>query len=158
MLAPSLGRMTQLTSLDLGGTLRASAGQLRWELVLANAGCALMMLRAAGLGGCARGRGGWWGLRGASRGAAGRAGNVIHSAGAASLAPSLERMMQLTSLDLGGTLRASAGQLRWERVLAIAGCALMMLRAAGWGGCAGAGAGGGVCEGRAEGWRGVQAT
>jgi hypothetical protein len=44
-------------------------------------------------------------------------------------------MAQLTWLDLRSTLRASA-QLRCERVLAAAGCALMMLRAVGWGGCA----------------------
>ena len=48
-------------------------------------------------------------LRGASRGAAVRAGNEIRLDGAASLAPSLGRMAQLTSLNLGGTLRASAG-------------------------------------------------
>ena len=69
-------------------------------------------------------------LRGASRGAAERADNQFRRAGAASLAASLGRMVQLTSLGLGGTLRASA-QLRCERVLAAAGCALMMLRAAG---------------------------
>ena len=124
-LAASLGRMTQLTSLGLGGTLRASA-QLRCERVLANAGCAWMMLRVAGCGGCARGCSGWWGvLRGASRGAAVRADNTIEAAGAASLAPSLGRMAQLTSLGLRGTLRASA-QLRCERVLANAGNAWMM--------------------------------
>ncbi len=59
-----------------------------------------------------------------------RADNRIGAAGVASLAPSLGRMAQLTSLDLGRMLRASA-QLRCERVLAAAGCALMMLRAAG---------------------------
>ena len=47
---------------------------------------------------------GGWGLRGASRGAAVRADNGIEAA--ASLAPSLGRMTQLTSLDLSGTLRA----------------------------------------------------
>ena len=49
-------------------------------------------------------------LRGASRGAAVRAGFDfgIEAAGAASLAPSLARMTQLTSLDLSCTLRASA--------------------------------------------------
>ena len=45
----------KLTSLDLSCTLRASAGQLRCGRVLANAGCALMMLRVLGWGGCARG-------------------------------------------------------------------------------------------------------
>jgi hypothetical protein len=47
-------------------------------------------------------------LRGASRGAAVRAGNYIGDYGAESLAPSLGRMTQLTSLDLQSTLRASA--------------------------------------------------
>ncbi len=87
-----------------------------------------------------------------------RAGNAINSAGAASLAPSLSQMTQLTSLDLGGTLRASGGQLRWERVLANDGSALMMLLAVGWGswarGCSGWW---GLGEGRAEGRRCVQA-
>ena len=36
------------------------------------------------------------------------AGNRIGDDGAASLAPSLERMTQLTSLDFSGTLRSSA--------------------------------------------------
>ncbi len=68
-LAPSLGRMAQLTSLDLGGTLHPSAGQLRCERVLANAGNVLMMLRAVGWGGWARGCSGWWGFaRGEPRG------------------------------------------------------------------------------------------
>ncbi len=52
--------MTQLTSLNLGGTLRALGGQLRCERVLANAGDALMMLRAVDSGGCAQGCSGWW--------------------------------------------------------------------------------------------------
>jgi hypothetical protein len=47
-LAPSLGGMTQLTSLDLGGTLDACN--------------ALMMLRAVGQGACAQGCDGWWGF------------------------------------------------------------------------------------------------
>jgi hypothetical protein len=42
------------------------------------------------------------------RGAAVRADNSIEADGAASLAPSLGRMTQLTSLNLYGTLRASA--------------------------------------------------
>ena len=36
-------------------------------------------------------------------------GNSLGDAGAAALAPSLAAMARLTSLDLGGTLRASAG-------------------------------------------------
>ena len=35
-------------------------GQLRWERVLANDGCALMMLHDLVWGGCARGCSGWW--------------------------------------------------------------------------------------------------
>ena len=127
--------MAQLTSLHLSGTLLDIGGSSRCERVLANAGNALMMLRAVGWDGCARGCSGLWGLRGASRGAAVRAGNQIRADGAASLAPSLGRMTQLTSLDLHGTLHASH-QLRCGRVLATAGDAMMMLRAAGWGGCA----------------------
>ena len=64
-LTPSLGRMTQLTSLELSCTLRASASaalQLRCERMLANAGLACMMLGAVGWGGWARGCSGWWGL------------------------------------------------------------------------------------------------
>jgi hypothetical protein len=115
-LAPSLGRMTQLTSLDLSRTLRDIGGSLCCERVLANACSALMMMRAVGRGGCARGCSRWWGLRSASRGAAVRADNQIEADGAASLAPSLGRMTQLTTLDLGGTLHASAA------AYAVSGC------------------------------------
>ncbi len=101
--------MAQLTSLDLRGTLRAIGGSWRCERVLAIAGNALMLLRVAGRGRWVQGCSGWWGLRGASRGAAVRAGNYIGAAGAASLAPSLGRMTQLTSLKLFVTPRASAG-------------------------------------------------
>ena len=103
-LAPSLGMMTQLTLLDLFGTLHA----IGWACAVANAGNVVMMLRAVGRGGWAIGCSGWWGLRGASRGAAVRAGNQIGDDGAASLAPSLGRMAQLTSLNLSCTPRASA--------------------------------------------------
>jgi hypothetical protein len=113
----SLARMTQLTSLELSGTLDACN--------------ALMTLHAVGRGGCAQGCSGWRGLQVASRGAAVRAANDIRAAGAASLAPSLFRMTQLTSLDLGGTLRASAASWRCERLLANAGNALMKLRLSG---------------------------
>jgi hypothetical protein len=106
-LAPSLLRMTQLTSLDFGGTLRASAASSAVSGCLRPPANALMMLRAVGWGGCARGWSGWWGLRGAGRGAAVRADNEINSAGAASLAPSLALMTQLKSLILRGTLLAS---------------------------------------------------
>ncbi len=107
-LAPSLVRMTQLTSLHLSGTLLDIGGSWRGSRVLVNAGNVLMMLGAAGWGRCARGCSGWWGLRGASRGAAVHAVNDIGEAGAASLAPILGRMAQLTSLKLHSTLRASA--------------------------------------------------
>ncbi len=62
-----------------------------------------------------------------------RAVNDIRAAGAASLAPSLFRMPQLTTLCLFGTLRAIGGSWRCSRVPANAGCAWMMLRAVGWG-------------------------
>ena len=111
--------------------------QLRCERALANAGCALMMMGAVGWRAVARGGcSGWWGLRGACRGAAVRAGNRIEDGGAASLAPSLGRMAQLTTLNLSGTLRDIGGSWCCERVLANAGNALMMLRVVGWGGCA----------------------
>jgi hypothetical protein len=42
--------MTQLTSLDLSGTLRGIGGSWRCERVLANAGNALMTMRAVGWG------------------------------------------------------------------------------------------------------------
>ena len=47
-LAPSLGRMTQLTSLDLHCTLRASAASWLCERVLSNAGNVVMLLRVVG--------------------------------------------------------------------------------------------------------------
>ena len=86
-----------------------------------------------------------------------RSGNDIGAAGAASLAPSLLRMTQLTSLNLYGALMRIGGQLRCERVLANAGCAWMMLFVVGCGGCA-RGCSGlwGLCEGRAEGRRCMQ--
>ncbi len=64
-----------------------------------------------------------------------RADNRIGDDGAASLAPSLERMAQLTSLSLSGTLRASAASCAVSGCLR-AGNALMVLRVVGWGGCA----------------------
>jgi hypothetical protein len=127
-LAPSLGLMTQLTELYLGSTLRA----IGWACAVANAGNVVMMLRVVGWGGWARGCSGRWGLRGESRGAAVRAGNRIGDDGAASLAPSLGRMAQLTSLDLGGTLRA----IGWACAVANAGNVVMMLCVVGRGGWA----------------------
>ncbi len=61
-LAPSLGRMTQLTSLSLSGMLCDIGGSWRCERVLATAGNVVMMLRAVGRGGWALGCSGWWGL------------------------------------------------------------------------------------------------
>jgi hypothetical protein len=103
---------------------------LCFSRVLANAGCAWMVC-VVGWGGWALGCCRWWGLRGASRGTAVRAGNRIEDGGAASLAPSLGRMAQLTSLDLSGTLCDIGGSWRCSRVLASAGNALMMMRAVG---------------------------
>ncbi len=74
-------------------------------------------------------------MRGASRGVAVRAVNQIGDDGAASLAPSLFRMAQLTSLDLSGTLRASAAAVLFadacERRMCMDGvcCGLGRLRA-----------------------------
>jgi hypothetical protein len=87
-----------------------------------------------------------------------RAVNGIGDDGAASLAPSLLGMPQLTSLDLGGTLRASAASCTvsgWLRTPAVHG---VMLRAAGWGVCARgcSWCGGGSGEGWTEGRRCVQ--
>jgi hypothetical protein len=130
-LAPSLLRMTQLTTLDLSCTLRAIGSSWGCSRVLLNAGNAVMM-RAVSWGGCALGCSGWWGLRGASA----RADNWIEAAGAASLTPSLLRMTQLTLLNLSGTLCDIGGSWRCSRVLLNAGNAVMMLRAVGWGGWA----------------------
>ncbi len=107
-LAPSLGRMTQLTALDLGGALVciggscAVSGCLRPPAVHGELG----VLRAEAVVCGALAGGG--GLQAAGRGALLCAANEIGDDGAALLAPSLGRMAQLTSLDLGGTLRASA--------------------------------------------------
>jgi hypothetical protein len=98
--------------------------------MLANADV-VVMLRTVSWGGCARGCRGWWDLRGASEGAAVRADNQIGDDGAASLAPSLLRMAQLTSLDLYGTMCDIGGSWRCSRKLANAGNALMMMRAVG---------------------------
>ncbi len=107
MLAPSLERMAQLTTLNLGGTLCAIGGSWGCERVLASAGNTVMMLWAVGCGLRVVGRGvvpGGGACEGRAEGRRVRADNGIEAAGAASLAPSLERMAQLTTLDLGGTL------------------------------------------------------
>jgi hypothetical protein len=103
---------------DVAGPQLYAAGigsSWRCERVLASAGCARMLCVAGGVVALGAVAGGW-GLRGASRGAAARADSDIEAAGAASLAPSLGRMAQLTSLDLGGTLRA----IGWA--CAVSGC------------------------------------
>ena len=132
---------------------------LRCEWMLATAGKCADDVACCGLGRMRTGLEQVVGvLRAASRGAAVRAGNEINSAGAASLAPSLRRMTQLTSLDLGGTLCASAGSWAVSGCLRTPAAALMMLRAVGWDGCARGWSGWwGFCEGRAEGRRCVQA-
>ena len=63
-LAPSLGRMAQLTSLDLSGTLCVHRLGMRCERVLANTGNCVDDVACCGRGGCARGWSGWWGSRG----------------------------------------------------------------------------------------------
>jgi hypothetical protein len=60
LLAPSLGGMTQLTSLDLRGMLRASAGSCAVSGFLRTPAVHWMMLRAVGWGLCARGCSKWW--------------------------------------------------------------------------------------------------
>ncbi len=146
-LAPRLLRMTQLTSLNLSGTAACIGGQLRCERMLANAGCAWMLLRAVGLGGCARGCSYLWDF------ARVRADNQIEAAGVALLAPSLGRMAQLTSLGLSGTLRASALQ------AGACECRQCMDDAVGLGAVVrvAVAGGGGSARGRAEGRRCVQA-
>jgi hypothetical protein len=126
--------------------------ELRCERMLSNAGGCADDVECCGLGRLRAGLERVVGvLRGASRGAEVRAGNSIGAAGAASLAPSLERMKKLTFLGLGCKLRASAQQ-RCAWMLANAGCAWIMLRAVGWGGCArGCSRWWGFCEGRVEG-------
>jgi hypothetical protein len=60
-----------------------------------------------------------------------RAGNEFGADGAVSLAPSLGRMAQLTTLNLGGTLCAIGGSWGCELVLAKAGNTVVMLWAVG---------------------------
>ena len=111
-------------------------GQLRCERVLANAGCAWMMLHGMGWGSCTRGCSGWLGFRGASRGAAGAC-RQSHRRWWGSVAGT--ESLNYDAADVAGPLLYAAcigGSLRCERVLANAGCAKMMLRAVGWGRCA----------------------
>ena len=107
-LAPSLGRMTHLTLLDLSGTILcigmscAVSGCLRSPTL--HRYCCGLHAEAVAHGAvvddgvC----------EGAGRDASVLAVNEIQADGAGSLAPSLLWMTQLTSLDLGGALRASA--------------------------------------------------
>ena len=81
--------------------------QLRFERVAATAGDALMVVCALGWGGCERAVVDGGVCEGRAE-AVVRAENSIEAAGAASLAPSLARMEQLTELGLSRMLRASA--------------------------------------------------
>ncbi len=109
---------------------------LRCERVHATAGRAWMMLCAVGWGGCARGCSGWWKFaRGEPRG----------SGACRQSDPSSWGSVAGTESRKDGAADVArppwyagfiGGQLRCERVHANAGCALMMLRAVGWGGCA----------------------
>ncbi len=129
-------------------------GSWRCERVLANAGGAWMVCVAGGVVG-RRAVAGGWGLRGASRGAAVHADNWIGDDGAASLAPSLGRMTQLTSLHLSCTLRASAAAGAVSEACE-PGCAWMVCVAGGvvgrravaggWGLARGEPRGGGACR------------
>ena len=104
-------------------------GQLGWERVLANAGKSADDVVCCGLG---RGCSGWWEfVRGEPRG--GGACRQLDQLSWGSVAGTESR--KDGSADVAGPLWYAAcigGQLRCERMLAAAGCALM-LRAAGWG-------------------------
>ena len=130
-LAPALEKMPQLTSLDLGGARirfwarpRGVWGSLSLVRGIGYAlGCDVVWL------GCAL-EGGRCGRRFARCVLKGRAamdaGNELGPEGAASLAPALEKMPQLTSLDLGGA------RIRlWARPSG-AGGSLSLVRAVGY--------------------------
>ena len=102
-LAPSLSRMTQLTSLDLSCTLHASAASCAVSGCMRTPAVRRCCVLWAGAVAC-RAVAGSGDCEGAGRGAAVRAGNRIGDDGAASLAPSLLMMTQLTSLNLYGAL------------------------------------------------------
>ncbi len=131
---------------------------LRCERMLANAGDALMMLRAVGLGAVVHGAaaGGGGSARGEPRG--GGACRQSDQSSWGSVAGTESRRDDASDVAEPQWYAACiGGQLRCERELANAGDALMMLRAVGWGGCArGCSGWWGFCSGRAEGRRCVQ--
>ncbi len=113
-LAPALEKMTQLTSLALRGAgIRFGRGLGGWGVRVVGA-CrwvrAWMRCGVVGVCACWRAmRATDWEVCAEGR-AATDAANRIGPEGAASLAPALEKMTQLTSLDLGG-----AGIRFWAR-------------------------------------------
>ncbi len=157
-LAPTLGRMAQLTSLNLSCTLRASAGSCAVSGCLqtpAMHGLRCVLWAEAGARGAVVGGG-------CFRGASQRGGGACRQCDRSSWGSVAGTEYRTDdAADVAGPrwyAAASAGQLRCERVLANAGCALVMLRAVGWGGCARGRRGWWeFCERRAEGRRGVQA-
>ena len=114
-LAPSLVRMLQLTSLDLGSTLRGAACAFAAPHACSPGDAHGCGLRGADRGACVQrcSRPGatpaatLGGHRAGAKGAAERAENRIDEAGAACLAPVLVRLTRLKSLGLDRTLRAS---------------------------------------------------
>ena len=138
-LAPILLQMPQLASLSLAGTLHALVALELWRMV-ATSGCARMWVHVVSSSACvnqAMQRG---------RRAEGRwdcAENHIGAAGTASLAPSLVRMTQLTSLNLAGTLHPSVGLEQWRMrgAPAVHGCFCVGRLCAGQKRCSGFGRG-----------------
>jgi hypothetical protein len=118
LLAPSLVRMTQLTSLNLAGALHQGWSSGACVAPPAVHGCFCAGRLCAGQ----KRRSGFG--RGAPIGAAVRAGNDIRADGVASLAPILIQMPQLASLSLAGTLHALVALELW-RMVASSGCARM---------------------------------
>ena len=94
-MAPVLVRLSKLKSLSLDSTLRASLALVPVTAVARGAVARALGDRAAFLFCCGFGKPG-----GTAASAAMCAGNYIRDAAAASLAPILVRMPQLTSLDL----------------------------------------------------------
>ncbi len=130
LLAPSLGQMTQLTSLDLGGMLRASAGSDAGSRCLRTPAVHWMLLRAVGWGVCARGCSRLVGLaRGEPRG--GSACRQYDRSSWGSVAGTESR--EHDAADVAEP--QPYAELRCERLPANACCAWMMTRAVGCGGC-----------------------
>jgi hypothetical protein len=106
-LAPGLMGMAQLTSLNLNGAARiggASAAPHACNPLYTGVVCTVLLRRRL----CEAGVAGSGLERGTNGGGGARAEIAIGDAGAASLAPSLAGMAQLTSLDLGSALRGTA--------------------------------------------------